>query len=127
MPVGLQKEPDGRTIIGLLACWHLAAPVAAQYSSAVDLHALFPSVEHGLVVLTPLTHDPFIPVLTRLEFDALPVHPLIVGIKSEIKPILIGQPIVVKIVSRCCIVRLVMGLEQRFVAHERVCCAAIWR
>lgn len=118
MAAELQKEPDGRTIIGLLACWHLADPVAAQYSSAVDLEALFPSVEHGLVVLAPLAHDPFIPVLACSGFDALPVHPLIVGIKGEIKPILIGQPIVVKIVSRCRIVRLVMGLEQRFVAHE---------
>ena len=76
MLLGLQKEPDSRTIIGLLACWHLAAPVAAQYSSAVDLEALFPSVEHGLVVLAPLAHDPFIPVLACSGFDALPVHPL---------------------------------------------------
>jgi len=120
VPVGLQKKPDGRTIIGLLTYWHLAGPVAAQYSSAVDLEALFPSVEHGLVVLAPLTHDPFIPVLACSGFDALPVHPLIVGIKSEIKPILISQPIVVEIVFRCCIVQLVMGLEQRFVAHERI-------
>lgn len=120
MPVGLQNEPDGCTIIGLLACWHLAAPVASQYSSAVDLEALFPSVAHGLVVLAPLAHDPFIPVLACSGFDALPVHPLMVGIKSEIKAILIGQPIVIKIIARCCEVRLVMDLEQRFVASERV-------
>lgn len=122
MPVGLQKEPDDRTIIGLLAWWHLGAPVAAQYqySSAVDLEALFPSVEHGLVVLAPLAHDSFIPVLACSGFDALPVHPLMVGIKSEIKAILIGQPIVIKIIARCCEVRLVMDLEQRFVASERV-------
>lgn len=118
--VGLEKESNDRNPPVTSLVVPRSSTVFLLSSSAVEFEALLPSIEYGLVVLAPLAHDPFIPVLARLGFDALPVHLLIVGIKGEIKPILIGQPIVVKIVSRCRIVGLVMGLEQGFVVHERV-------
>ncbi len=62
-------------------------------SSAVVLDALFPSVEDGLLVLAPRSHNAFIPVLSCERFNALPVHLLVVAILGEVEAILIGQSI----------------------------------
>jgi hypothetical protein len=73
-----------------------------------------------VVVLAPLPHQPFIPVLAGLRFNILPSHLLMIWIEGEVKPIRIGQAIVMVVVSRSSVARFIMSFEQRFMAYELI-------
>lgn len=62
-------------------------------SFAVELNTLFPSVENGLVVLVPLSHEAVISIMAGLRSDDFSAHLLIIWIHSKAKSILVGQPV----------------------------------
>lgn len=93
---------------------------ASHLSPTVEFEALFPTIANGLVVLAPQSHELYIPVLASLEFEGVPFHLPVVRIKGEIKPILVGQAVVIKIVTRCGEVCLIVGSKRGVMVRERV-------
>jgi hypothetical protein len=87
--------------VGLVLSWITAEGGCRRPSSAVVLDALSPSVENSLLVLTPRFYDAFIPVLPCEQFDALPVHLLVVAILSKVESIRIGRSIMLVGLPRC--------------------------